>query len=1418
MDSYPLQVVEYLSQEEEELSELIETIDLATSPTEAYLEAIDEYDDYDEQEQEFENDEDVISSMLQEYEEEQYEEAPPVDEQFEQASVAAQPVVDYPAVVVEEEEEAMEYIDQNHDISFEEGYEKVDYYRTFIDKLSMMVDVEYYMIGPLYQGLCRDSIMNVLQSMIDKVADKLIRQHKWLNEDICEQFEMLKLRALKVPQTSDELIEMGAYMLWATTELLTSLKERIEFSLTVITRLVEMTTITADHFDLNSRTVLWVERIKAIIDQNSSMFEQCKFEFEERLQKNIEKLHKGIAEFEAYLELLDYIDDVDNARQYVHDLAELLVKIREFDKLQTWINKEETTFKFPLSGFPELKELKIFLYPFVRLVYVCHYWRRSYDAYMDGRFEFLDFSVAESQIDEYFKELLKTQKTYRNKIRQAQTENQPRKFKGIMDDPDITNQPAPIKLCVKAIQQIKDFRPCLNMMNIMCNDALLQRHWDEMSEIAGFDLTPTAGTTLRKLMNMGLDSEIDKYEIISSGAIKERQLLQNLLKMQAEWEGVYFKTSVYKDTGINILTQLDDVQVILDDHIIKTLTMRGSVFVKPYETQVKTWYEKITRINATIDEWGKVQSQWLYLLPIFSSKDIVSQMPEEGNLFKEVDGVYRRYMSVVAREPKVLDTAGSVGLLENLENCTKLLEKINEGVTAYLERKRLYFPRFFFLSNDEMLEILSETKDPLRVQPHLRKCFEGINRLEFDEKLQIHAMFSEEKEKIEFRSIINTEEARGSVEKWLVQVEAQMLTSVRDEIVNSWTAYKNTERSKWVQEWPGQVVLAVSQIYWTSNVHLALNSTQPDAVKDFTESLKSDLQDIVALVRDPSISNLARITIKALIVIDVHAKDVVQELYDKRVQKDNEFKWLAQLRYYWEDNCMVRIINATVKYAYEYLGNSDRLVITPLTDRCYRTLIGAYHLHLNGAPEGPAGTGKTETTKDLAKALAVQCVVFNCSDGLDYKAMGKFFKGLASAGAWACFDEFNRIEIEVLSVVAQQILCIVLAVRAHATKFMFEGTELTLNPACYVCITMNPGYAGRSELPDNLKVLFRTVAMMVPDYAMIGEISLYSYGFIDARKLSVKIVTVYRLCSEQLSSQNHYDYGMRAVKSVLSACGNNKRKFPNEDEDILLLRSILDVNLPKFLNHDVPLFEGIISDLFPGVELPVADYDIFIVAMKQSCAKRNLQVKDCVITKVIQTYEMMIVRHGFMLVGEPFAGKTSTLKVLADTLTTLNLQGEQQEKVQYQFINPKSVTMGQLYGQFDPVSYEWFDGVVATCFRKFVTDPIPDRKWVIFDGPVDAVWIENMNTVLDDNKKLCLMSGEVMAMTNVMSMIFEVMDLAQASPATTYAVFINLLFELLLHMPATSHYTKAITSFPDLCHLHEVVKVFLMHNKPQYEG
>jgi dynein heavy chain len=372
------------------------------------------------------------------------------------------------------------------------------------------------------------------------------------------------------------------------------------------------------------------------------------------------------------------------------------------------------------------------------------------------------------------------------------------------------------------------------------------------------------------------------------------------------------------------------------------------------------------------------------------------------------------------------------------------------------------------------------------------------------------------------------------------------------------------------------------------------------------------------------------------------------------------------------------------------------------------TLSGALHLKLGGAPAGPAGTGKTETTKDLSKSLAIQCIVFNCGDNLDYKFMGTFFKGLAQCGAWGCFDEFNRITIEVLSVVAQQMISIQNGLRAipageTRSHFNFEGVEIRIIETFGAFITMNPGYAGRTELPDNLEVLFRPVAMMIPNYTMVAEVMLFSEGFTNAKILSIKFIKLYKLSSEQLSQQKHYDFGMRAVKSVLVMAGGLLRANPDLKEDVTLIRALRDSNIPKFLKDDVILFQALISDLFPGEVIPANDYGDLLRSVEEVTLEAGLQLKPECTLKAIQLYETLNVRFGVMLVGPTGGGKSSCLRTLQAAMTRLREWGDVNPEFQTVYtytLNPKCISMGELYGEVNDMSGEWKDGLGSGLMRS----------------------------------------------------------------------------------------------------------------------
>ncbi|KAK6296185.1 hypothetical protein J4Q44_G00338980 [Coregonus suidteri] len=518
-------------------------------------------------------------------------------------------------------------------------------------------------------------------------------------------------------------------------------------------------------------------------------------------------------------------------------------------------------------------------------------------------------------------------------------------------------------------------------------------------------------------------------------------------------------------------------------------------------------------------------------------------------------------------------------------------------------------------------------------------------------------------------------------------------------------------------------------------------------------------------------SSVLQLKLKALILDIIHNISVVKQLCEEAVSSPDAWAWRKQLRFYLDNDrrCSIQMVDAHFSYTYEYQGNAAKLVHTPLTDKCYLTLTQAMMMGLGGNPYGPAGTGKTESVKALGGLFGRQVLVFNCDEGIDVKSMGRIFVGLVKCGAWGCFDEFNRLEEAVLSAVSMQIQGIQNSLKNHRTSCELLGKEVELDPNSGVFITLNPagkGYGGRQKLPDNLKQLFRPVAMSRPDNELIAEVILYSEGFKDGEILGRKLVAIFNLARELLTPQQHYDWGLRALKTVLRGCGSllqqqRRSEAKNKIKESVLVVQALRLNtMSKLTFADSSRFDALVQDVFPGVGFTDVEDQTLSHALQAVYEEAHLQLIPSQMKKALELCEQLRQRMGVVIVGPSGAGKSTLWRMLRAAL------GRTGRVVKQYTVNPKAMPRQQLLGHIDMDTREWTDGVLTNSARQVVREPQEVSSWIICDGDIDPEWIESLNSVLDDNRLLTMPSGERIQFGPNINFVFETHDLSCASPAT----------------------------------------------------
>uniref|UniRef100_A0A667I290 Dynein axonemal heavy chain 14 n=1 Tax=Lynx canadensis TaxID=61383 RepID=A0A667I290_LYNCA len=651
---------------------------------------------------------------------------------------------------------------------------------------------------------------------------------------------------------------------------------------------------------------------------------------------------------------------------------------------------------------------------------------------------------------------------------------------------------------------------------------------------------------------------------------------------------------------------------------------------------------------------------------------------------------------------------------------------------------------------------------------------------------------------------VDTESMQRNVSRWMHTYSVLIISSIDDIL----TQLEESQVTLATVKGSSSLGPFKSQIMFSNDcIRSFASSRSREELEKVRAGLTGQLEEISELVALGCGNARTKAVLGALLTLYVHCRDVVGHLLLKGVFSADDFEWTRHLQYQWNEKqqlCYVSQGDASFTYGYEYLGCTPRLVLTPLTNRCQLTLTGALLLNLGGCPSGPTGTGKTESSVRFG---------FKCKT-----ALGKFPSSLTSGtGGWG----------------------LILNPFPMSSRFVLEGKDIRINMSCAVFVTTNPEYKGRVELPDNLKSLFRPVAMMAPHYQMITEIMLFSSGFKSAKSLSGKLVSIYELANKQLSQQDHYDFGLRSLKTVLIAAGKKKWEFKRNtnselsetDESLILTEAVREASLPKFLPGDVPLFEKIMADICPGAAVSTENQVALEKVVSIATQQLGFHQWPAQNEKTIQFYNQLQTRVGVMLVGPTGGGKTTVRRILERALTLLPIEDflstkesesisqvpGRKGKVDICVLNPKCITLSELYGQLDPNTMEWTDGLLSSTVRNYVYSntaryskkdsdlglksrisdasnvfkldssdiadigdniskkemekdvKIPenhDWQWIVLDGPVDTFWVENLNSMLDDTRTLCLANSERIALTSDIRVVFETDSLSQASPAT----------------------------------------------------
>eukprot|EP00939_MAST-03C_sp_MAST-3C-sp1_P001116 g1116.t1 len=990
---------------------------------------------------------------------------------------------------------------------------------------------------------------------------------------------------------------------------------------------------------------------------------------------------------------------------------------------------------------------------------------------------------------------------------------------------------------VEQLKILKDFETICPILGDLRNDAMRPRHWTLLMSTLETRFTPPfkdptmpLGTILKQNLIEHIERVMDVIEVSS----KEAKIEQTIRRLRTTWTSVAFAETSYKDvTGatVPLLSVGDDDATLLDNDRMVVDGVLASKFHKHFKEELVRWKNHLALLHAIVQKFDCVLRAWTYLEPFFAGSDEVKkELPIDASRFMKTDKDVKSLMRRASGLKIIRKVSMEVGVVKTLDSLEGNLSVCRQSLRHFLESKRQVFPNFYFVSESVMLNVLAKGGHPPSILPLISKLFRNVRAIEINKE----TLLSEPRYRaLRWEGVgLGGETVAydpqilmfGKVEKYLANLRDSMRSTLKSNVDSSMRRFRKKKHTAWLLDRdkksgrlrdPSQTTQIVSAAETTRQIekvfkdyHLGDRTAVTSLVR-VKQNKISDLCGMLHRSQKQALNATCRARVSTLIVQECRYRDLLSRFVAENVDEPHAFQWRYQQKVRWveDDGVHIELADARFAYGYDYFGpQSMRLVATAETERLFvSSLLFFGEFKAGICLVGRSGSGKTETVREISRSLGRDCFLINCTESHDYQSLGAIFRGLAVSGSFGCFNGITELLPSVLSVGALHFKTIASAIKADKKNVFIDGVDVSLKASCAVFATVTQSafplhnkYV--KEMPECIRLIFRSLAVNRPDVRAIFEVTLTSLGFKHTDNLAEK------LCAMRASlvaglREHHIEDGVAVtdwshVRTIMSALRiastdmerwakdgireANAHGMPMSDEE-LLLRSLREVFTPALLKENADVFESICTDIFPGTEADIRRDEKFEIQLARASMDRHRWPDKALLKKMSQLDCALQSNSCVMLFGVPGCGKSECWKTVA--------RARKLKQSNVRVLHPDVYSSARFFGNVHPSSRHWQDGLFSSILREMNSatvvanapenthrdiEPTCGTHWIVLDGEPNAGgWIENLQSIFDDRIQcLTCANNEFIDLRKHVRVVMEIANLSNASPSFAGSVSI----------------------------------------------